>query len=83
MSIRKILDFKELVPQNVKTALNKIGSNKIISYNIKDSDNKVIDMPPYYTHNLTNVGNDDLICVFWMNDILSEQAIDDTYFEVV
>ena len=31
MSIRKILDFKELVPQNVKKALNKIGNNKITS----------------------------------------------------
>ena len=31
MSIRKILDFKELVPQNVKNALNKIGNNKITS----------------------------------------------------
>lgn len=72
-----------IVQGHAKIEMRKIGSNKIISYNIKDSDNKVIDMPPYYTHNLTNVGNDDLICVFWMNDILSEQAIDDTYFEVV
>jgi len=31
MSINKILDFKELVPQNVKIALNKIGNNKITS----------------------------------------------------
>jgi len=31
MSINKIINFKENVPQNVKNALNKIGNNKIIS----------------------------------------------------
>ena len=31
MSIGKIINFKENVPQNVKTALSKIGNNKITS----------------------------------------------------
>jgi len=31
MSINKIIDFKDNVPQNVKNALSKIGNNKIIS----------------------------------------------------
>ena len=31
MSINKIINFKENVPQNVKTALSKIGNNKITS----------------------------------------------------
>jgi len=66
-----------------KIEMRKIGSDEIVSYIIKDSDNHVIDMPPYYTHNLTNIGTEDLVCVFWMNDILSEQQIDDTYFEKV
>ncbi len=63
--------------------LRKIGSDEIISYIIAGNDYEVIDMPPYYTHNLVNVGNQELICCFWMNDILSEQEIDDTYFETV
>ncbi len=29
MSINKIIDFKDNVPQNVKNALSKIGNNKI------------------------------------------------------
>jgi UDP-2-acetamido-2,6-beta-L-arabino-hexul-4-ose reductase len=72
-----------IVKGSAKIEMRKIGSDQIISYYIKDSDNVVIDMPPYYTHNLTNISNDELICVFWMNDILKEQEIDDTYFEVV
>jgi len=31
MSINKIINFKDNIPQNVKNALNKIGNNKIIS----------------------------------------------------
>ena len=63
--------------------MRKIGTNEIIEYKIKGTDNKVIDMPVYYTHNLENIGNTELICCFWMNDILKEQKTDDTYFEKV
>ena len=60
-----------------------IGTDEITEYKIKGTDSKVIDMPVYYTHNLENIGNTELICCFWMNDILKEQKIDDTYFEKV
>ena len=63
--------------------IRKVGTDKIKEYKIKGTDSKVIDMPVYYTHNLENVGNTELICCFWMNDILKEQKIDDTYFEKV
>ena len=63
--------------------MRKIGTNEIIEYKIKGTDNKVIDMPVYYTHNLKNVGDTELICCFWMNDILKEQKIDDTIYEEV
>jgi UDP-2-acetamido-2,6-beta-L-arabino-hexul-4-ose reductase len=63
--------------------MRKIGTNEIIEYKIKGTDNKVIDMPVYYTHNLENINNTELICCFWMNDILKEQKIDDTYYEEI
>ena len=63
--------------------IRKVGTDEITEYKIKGIDSKVIDMPVYYTHNLENIGNTELICCFWMNDILKEQKIDDTYFEKV
>mgnify|MGYP000193423283 CR=1 FL=1 len=63
--------------------IRKVGTDEIKEYKIKGTDSKVIDMPVYYTHNLENIGNTELICCFWMNDILKEQKIDDTYFEKV
>jgi len=63
--------------------IRKIGTDEIKEYKIKGTDNKVIDMPVYYTHNLKNIGDTELICCFWMNDILKEQEIDDTVYEEV
>ena len=63
--------------------MRKIGTNETIKYKIKGTDYKVIDTPIYYTHNLKNIGDTNLVCCFWMNDILKEQKIDDTIFEKV
>jgi UDP-2-acetamido-2,6-beta-L-arabino-hexul-4-ose reductase len=41
-----------------------------------------VDMPPLYAHSLTNVGDDDLLTVFWTNDHFSAIA-PDTYPEPV
>jgi UDP-2-acetamido-2,6-beta-L-arabino-hexul-4-ose reductase len=65
-----------------KISLRKIGSNKKLHYIIKSNDNKVIDMPILYTHNITNIGKDSLICVFWVNEIFNPKDTD-TYFEKV
>ena len=32
--------------------MRKVGTDKIEEYKIKGTDNKIIDMPVYYTHNL-------------------------------
>lgn len=63
--------------------MRKVGTDDVIEYRISGDDCKVIDMPVYYTHNLKNIGDTELVCCFWMNDILSEQKVDDTYFELV
>lgn len=65
-----------------KISMRKVGTPKSINYIIEDKDNKVIDMPILYTHNITNIGNKDLICVFWVNEIFDVKN-PDTYFEKV
>ena len=67
---------------NAEIILRKVGTKEKISYNVKGSDNTVIDMPILYTHNITNVGKDDLICVFWVNKIYDSKN-PDTYFNKV
>jgi UDP-2-acetamido-2,6-beta-L-arabino-hexul-4-ose reductase len=43
---------------------------------------EIIDIPPGYTHNITNTGSEDLITVFWANEIFNRDKTD-TYYEEV
>jgi len=63
--------------------IRKIDSDEVIKYEVDGNDYKVIDMPIYHTHSLKNIGQDELICAFWMNDILDENDIDDSKFLMV
>ncbi len=42
-------------------------------------DCKIVDIPPGYTHSIKNVGQNDLITIFWANEIF-DQTRPDTYF---
>ena len=65
-----------------KISMRKVGSNKKSHYIVNANDNKVIDMPILYTHNITNIGQDNLVCVFWVNEMFNPENMD-TYFEKV
>ncbi len=62
--------------------MRKIDSEEILSWVINDSDDLTIDMPVMYTHSLKNIGDDDLICCFWTQEIFNP-LFPDTYFEKV
>jgi UDP-2-acetamido-2,6-beta-L-arabino-hexul-4-ose reductase len=64
-------------------SMRKVGTDDVKVYSINGEDGVVFDTPVYYTHNLKNIGTTPLIACFWMNDILSEVKVDDTYFEKV
>tara|TARA_R110000851_G_scaffold161163_3_gene304792 strand:+ start:1170 stop:2225 length:1056 start_codon:yes stop_codon:yes gene_type:complete len=67
---------------NANISLRKLGTNEIITYNINGDDNIVVDMPILYTHNITNIGTDNLICLFWVDEIFNPN-LTDTYHEKV
>ena len=41
-----------------------------------------VDIPIWYTHNIQNIGNEDLFTVFWINEHYEEKT-SDTYVENV
>ena len=41
-----------------------------------------VDMPVWYTHNITNIGDDELYTQFWINEWYNPED-GDTYFEEV
>jgi UDP-2-acetamido-2,6-beta-L-arabino-hexul-4-ose reductase len=62
--------------------LRKIGTDKVLNFELDGNEPSYVDMPIWYTHNITNVGNEDLYTIFWINEFY-DPADPDTYFEKV
>jgi UDP-2-acetamido-2,6-beta-L-arabino-hexul-4-ose reductase len=60
----------------------KIGTSEIIEYNVSGDKIEVVDIPPGYTHSITNMGETDLITIMWANECFNPDK-PDTIFEVV
>lgn len=62
--------------------LRKIGTGEIIEYTVSGENPSTVDMPIFYTHNITNIGDDEMLTLFWCNEAF-DPANTDTYFEEV
>lgn len=62
--------------------LRRIGTSKVLHFDLKGEHPSYVDMPVWYTHNITNVGNEELITLFWINEFFNPDD-PDTFFEKV
>ncbi len=62
--------------------LRKIGTNEVLHFKLDGTNPAFVDMPVWYTHNITNIGSDDLLTLFWINEFF-DPADPDTFFEKV
>jgi len=62
--------------------LRRIGTTKVIEYHLSGDQPAYVDMPVWYTHNITNTGKDELVTLFWINEFYNS-ADPDTFFEEV
>ena len=62
--------------------LRKVGDDKITEYHVSGDKLEVVDIPCGYTHNIENVGDDDMVTVMWVNEIFDPER-GDTYHEEV
>lgn len=62
--------------------LRRIGTQEIIEFELSGEQPSYVDMPIWHTHNITNIGEDDLITVFWINEAYNPDD-PDTWFEKV
>ncbi len=59
-----------------------VTRDKVISYPLSGEQLKVIDIPPGYTHSITNVGSGELITLFWAGEIFNPEKPDTYFLEV-
>lgn len=60
----------------------KIDSDKVVSYHVSERNLEVIDIPPGYTHNIINEGEEDLITLIWANESFQPENPDTYYLDV-
>jgi UDP-2-acetamido-2,6-beta-L-arabino-hexul-4-ose reductase len=62
--------------------LRKIGQAAITEYNINSDRPAIVDIPIFHAHHIENTGKDDLLTLFWCNEIM-DPADADTFHEEV
>ncbi|CAL2090775.1 UDP-2-acetamido-2,6-beta-L-arabino-hexul-4-ose reductase [Tenacibaculum sp. 190524A05c] len=59
--------------------LRKIDSDEVFEYILDGEEPAYVDMPIWYTHNIKNIGDTELITIFWINEPYNPEDAD-TYF---
>ena len=62
--------------------LRKIGTDEVLDFYLDGNEPAYVDMPIWYTHNIKNIGEEELYTIFWINEAFNPEDAD-TYFEVV
>ncbi|MBP7509098.1 MAG: NAD-dependent epimerase/dehydratase family protein [Prolixibacteraceae bacterium] len=71
-----------VIKGKARIQLRRIGTDKILNFELDGKEPAYVDMPVWYTHNIKNIGTDDLYTIFWINEFYNN--IDtDTYYEMV
>jgi len=71
-----------IIKGRARISFRRIGTDEVISFELDGSRPAFVDMPVWYTHNITNTGDDDLYTVFWISEHF-DQNDPDTYYEKV
>ena len=62
--------------------MRKVNTDEIFNYELDGSEPAYVDIPIWYTHNITNIGDTELITLFWINEPYNSED-SDTYFVTV
>lgn len=78
---RKIERFA-VIKGKAQIELRKIGTSEVLSFELNGTQPAYVDMPIWYTHNIKNIGQEELLTMFWINEPY-DPSDPDTYFENV
>jgi UDP-2-acetamido-2,6-beta-L-arabino-hexul-4-ose reductase len=78
---RKIERFA-VIKGKARIQLRRIDTDKVYEFYLDGTNPSYVDIPVWYTHNITNTGQDDLYTIFWINEWYDESN-SDTFYEMV
>jgi len=79
--LRKVERFA-VIKGEALIQLRKIGTEEVINYKLSGDNPGYVDMPVWYSHNITNIGDEELVTLFWINEFYDPED-PDTFFEEV
>lgn len=57
-------------------------TSEVVEYPIEGREMRVVDIPPGWTHSIENVGNSEMIVLFWASEVFNS-ALPDTFYSKV
>jgi len=78
---RKVERFA-VISGKASIQLRKIDSDEVFEYILDGDEPAYVDMPIWYTHNITNIGDTELITLFWINEPYDPKDADTYFVEV-
>lgn len=78
---RKVERFA-VIKGRASIKLRRYGKSEVTEYILDGDKPAYVDMPVWYTHNVTNIGDSELLTLFWINEFY-DPADPDTYLEEV
>jgi UDP-2-acetamido-2,6-beta-L-arabino-hexul-4-ose reductase len=71
-----------VIKGKARIELRRIGTDKVLTFELDGEKPSFVDMPVWYTHNITNVGDEELYTIFWINEHYNAED-PDTWIEKV
>lgn len=62
--------------------LRKIDSDEVLNFELDGTEPAYVDMPIWYTHNIKNIGEEELYTIFWINELYNPEDADTYFVEV-
>lgn len=78
---RKVERFA-VISGKASVKLRKIDSDEVFEYILNGDEPAYVDMPIWYTHNIKNIGDTELITLFWINEPYNPEDADTYFVEV-
>ncbi|WP_027388448.1 polysaccharide biosynthesis C-terminal domain-containing protein [Chryseobacterium gregarium] len=62
--------------------LRKIDTGEVLDFYLDGTEPAYVDMPIWYTHNIKNIGEEELYTIFWINEAFNPESADTYFLEV-